>query len=71
MPSAAARITVSFKKSPRRVGEVRVGSVEATNTRLPRRASTYPLRLRSSIARATVFGLMPRKPASSRMLGNG
>ena len=41
-----------------------------TNTPFPRRASTCPLRLRSSIARATVFGLMPRKPASSRMLGN-
>ena len=47
----------------------RGGDAEATNTPLPRRASTYPRRLRSSIARATVFGLMPRKPASSRMLG--
>ena len=68
-PSAAARITASFRKPSRRVGDGRGRRAEATNTPLPRRASTCPLRLRSSIARATVFGLMPRKPASSRMLG--
>src|SRR6266545_4534330 len=46
------------------------GGAGATNTPFPRRASTYPLCFRSSITRATVFGLTPRKPASSRMLGN-
>jgi hypothetical protein len=40
MPRAAARITVPFKRPSRRG---RVGSVEATNILLPRRASTYPL----------------------------
>ena len=45
------------------------GGAGATNTPFPRRASTYPLRLRSSMTRATVLALMPRNPASSRMLG--
>src|SRR5205823_145425 len=41
-----------------------------TNTPRPRRTSTYPLCLRSSMTRATVFALMPRNPASSRMFGS-
>ena len=69
IPWAAARITVSCRKAARRRGAGRAGGAEATNTPFPRRASTYPLRFRSSMTRATVFGLTLRKPASSRMLG--
>ena len=70
MPRAAARITVSCRKLSRRCGEGRAGGAGATNMPLPRRASTYPLCLRSSTTRATVLVLIPRKPASSRMLGS-
>jgi len=46
------------------------GRAGVTNMPLPRRASTYPLCLRSSTTRATVFVLMPRKPPA-RDAGQG
>ncbi len=70
IPMAEARITISLRKASRRVEERRAGGSEATKTPFPRRTCTYPSRFRSSMVRATVLGLMPRKRANSRMLGS-
>jgi len=61
IPTAAARITTSLRNPSRRPGDGRTGGAAATNTPRPPPRLHVSALLRSSMTRATVFVLMPRK----------